>query len=233
MYEPTGYTSNFAVNPDISFPTKNTQKGRKYARVGAMLLGVIGAVIIALTYAPSAFYTARSAGSDAVSGYLSDTAKSDYQPQAIDIKKTVYTPPYNANLSVENKLVIPSIGVDTIINEASLENFEEALRLGVWRAPDFATPVTQNKPIILAAHRFGYLKWDNDYRRQNSFYNLPKLTAGNTVEIVWRQRKYTYAIYSTQEGEEITDYSADLILYTCRDLTSSARIFVYARLLEI
>jgi len=36
-----------------------------------------------------------------------------------------------------------------------------------------------------------------------------------------------------EKGEEITDYSADLILYTCEDLSSPIKIIKYARLLEI
>ncbi|KKS80793.1 MAG: hypothetical protein UV56_C0008G0001, partial [Candidatus Woesebacteria bacterium GW2011_GWC1_43_10b] len=65
------------------------------------------------------------------------------------------------------------------------------------------------------------------------FYSLPKLKTGDTVEIIWRQRKYLYEVYKEEEGEEITDYSADLILYTCESLSSPVRIFRYARLLEI
>ena len=85
----------------------------------------------------------------------------------------------------------------------------------------------------MAAHRFGYLKWSDSYRRQNSFYNLPKLKKGDVVRIIWKQRKYVYEIYGLEEGEEILDYSADLILYTCKFLDSSVRIFRYGRLLEV
>ena len=56
---------------------------------------------------------------------------------------------------------------------------------------------------------------------------------GDTVEIIWKQRKYVYEIYKEEEGEEISDYTADLILYTCESLKSPIRIFRYARLLEI
>ena len=62
--------------------------------------------------------------------------------------------------------------------------------------PDFGTPLDRTKPVILAAHRFGYLAWTNLYRRKNSFYNLPKLKEGDLVEITYKQRKYTYEIYA-------------------------------------
>jgi sortase (surface protein transpeptidase) len=83
------------------------------------------------------------------------------------------------------------------------------------------------------AHRFGYLKWTNSYRRKNSFFNLPKLKNEDTIQILWRQRKYTYAVYAESEGTEINDYTADLVLYTCKDLSSDVRFFVYAKLLRI
>jgi sortase (surface protein transpeptidase) len=105
--------------------------------------------------------------------------------------------------------------------------------MGVWRVQDYGSPYDRTNPTILVAHRFGYLKWSNQYRHENSFYNLPKLEAGDRLEIVWRQRKYIYEIYASSEGTDIADYSANLILYTCKDLTGDIKIFKYARLLEI
>lgn len=87
------------------------------------------------------------------------------------------------------------------------------------------------KPTILAAHRFGYLEWTQEYRLKNAFYNLPKLKNGDMVEIIWDQHKYTYQVQDVVEGTEITDYTSDLILYTCKFLVSPTRIFVYARLI--
>lgn len=128
-------------------------------------------------------------------------------------------------------LSIPKIGVDTVIWEGEGDNYEKALRKGVWRVSDFAEPENPGgKPIILAAHRFGYVDWNQDYRIKNSFYNLPKLINGDMVEVVWNQRRYTYQIQRVEEGTEIADYSSDLILYTCKFLVSPVRIFVYATL---
>lgn len=147
--------------------------------------------------------------------------------------RSTFQPAFDPKLSKDNRLKITSIGVDTEIQEATYDNYETALRAGVWRVSDFGAPSANSMPTILAAHRYGYLAWTNSYRRNNSFYNLPKLKVGDTVEVVWRQRKYTYEVYAEGEGKEITDYTADLILYTCVDLTGPERIFRYARLLEI
>lgn len=139
-------------------------------------------------------------------------------------------PPFNPNLPHTNRLIIPSIGVNTDIEEATYNNYEVALRKGVWRVSDFGAPGETGSPVILAAHRFGYLAWSNLYRRQNSFYNLPKLNVGDRIEIDYQQRKYTYEVYAEGKGPEIMDYTADLILYTCEYLTGETRVFRYAKL---
>ncbi len=152
---------------------------------------------------------------------------------SLKVVKSNYQPRFNPALPKDNKLVIPSIGVNTTVEEAISDNYEEALKKGVWRVSDFGTPEAREKPVILAAHRYGYILWSNLFRRKSSFYNLPNLQVGNTVEIDWGQRKYIYEVYKEEKGETISDYSADLILYTCESLNSPIRIFRYARLLEI
>jgi sortase (surface protein transpeptidase) len=132
-------------------------------------------------------------------------------------------------------LSIPKIGVNTIIWEAEVENYEKALKKGVWRTSDFATPdlaiPSSGRPVILAAHRFGYIDWTQTYRLKNSFYKLPDLKPGDEVEIVWNQHRYKYKVTKLEEGTAISDYSSDLILYTCKYLVSPIRIFVYAKLM--
>lgn len=150
-----------------------------------------------------------------------------------DSQVEVYQPVFNPTLPAQNRLTIAAIGVETTIGENTLGNVEESLRAGTWRVPDFGTPFARKKPTILVAHRFGYLAWSNQYRRENSFFNLPKLSSGDRVEIIWNQRRYVYEIYGESEGADITDYRADLILYTCRFLDSDIRIFKYGKLIEI
>lgn len=133
-------------------------------------------------------------------------------------------------------VAIPTLGIDTTVWEASSSAYEDALRKGVWRVPEFATPAeTKEKaglPIILAAHRFGYTSWTQEYREKNSFYNLPEVKVGESVVLTWNQHRYTYKVTKIEEGTAITDYESDLILYTCKFLVSPIRIFVYADLVE-
>ncbi len=144
-----------------------------------------------------------------------------------------YIPKYDPSLPQNNFLIIPSVKIETPINESIPELYENALRKGIWRVSDFGDPDSYEIPTILVAHRFGYLSWSVPYRLKNSFFNLPKTKIGDSIEIVWMQRKYVYVIYALEEGEEITDYSADLILYTCKTMNSKEKIFRYAKLLEI
>jgi sortase (surface protein transpeptidase) len=150
-----------------------------------------------------------------------------------DLKSEISLPPLDLSLPTKNGLIIDTIGVKSELQEG--EDWENLLKKGVWRVPNFATPSencnlrSENcRPIILAAHRWGYLEWSNSFRKLNSFYNLPKLKEGDKIEIIWEQRKYEYKVTSISTGTEIADYSHDLILYTCQLWNSPVRFFVYA-----
>jgi sortase (surface protein transpeptidase) len=203
----------------------------------AQIMAIVGVLVIYAGYLPSLYYWAL--GKVQIEGNskiiaetameLSSSAEDKKNPKETEI----YQPQYDPTLPTDNMFVITKLGIDTPIYEVESSNYEEALKKGVWRVSDFGNPYDRSSPTILAAHRFGYLKWSIPFRLKNSFFKLPKLSVGDTVEIVWNQRKYTYGVYKEEEGEEVGDYSADLILYTCRNLNSPKRIFKYARLLEI
>jgi len=231
---------NFLDMHSIDFESKPTKKAveevelvDKIFKVSiriAKLLFVTSIILLLTLFGPSIWYLLRG------SGNLSEIIARKFEnktPSVTAPVKETYQPKLDASLSRGTFVKISSIGVESGVNEGTYENIEKTLKKGVWRIPDFGTPFNREAPTILAAHRFGYLAWTNKFRRENSFFNLPKLKNGDTVEIIWRQRKYVYEIYDFSKGEEIEDYSADLILYTCENLNSSVRIFKYARLLEI
>ncbi len=145
-------------------------------------------------------------------------------------EKPEYVPAYDSSLPEGNWIMIDSIGLNSQIREAPREEIESALELGVWRTPEGGSPIDRSFPMVLAAHRFGYLKWTNAYRRENSFFNLPKLEVGDRVEVSWNRRKYVYEIFEGYTDTEIRDLEADLILYTCEVLNSDRRIVRKARL---
>jgi sortase (surface protein transpeptidase) len=140
-------------------------------------------------------------------------------------------PPIDENLPKGTWIIIPRIGVRTEIQENN--DSTKALEKGVWRVPGYGQPGQSGLPIILASHRYGYTWWwQNNYWKYNSFHLLPETQPGDMIEIISGQRKYTYEVYAGAEGQEITDYNADLILYTCKFLDSPVRFFRYARLVD-
>ncbi len=194
-------------------------------------MAIGGILLLTTSYLPSLWYSLTKPTVETISSILGETvAEPDRSFNIID--KT-YQPRFDPKITKESRIIIPAIGVDTTIQEATQDNYEEALKKGTWRVSDFGTPSDRSAPTILAAHRYGYLVWSNSFRKKNSFYNLPKLTVGDTVEVYWKQRRYIYEVYGQDMGETISDYAADLILYTCEALNSQSRIFIYARLLEV
>jgi sortase (surface protein transpeptidase) len=196
-------------------------------------LALVGIVLIVVFYAPNVLAWGQNAINGIEANFSLNTTEVQTLKATANVARPTYQPPFDPLLSRVNNLIIPSIGVDGSINEATLDNFESALKKGVWRVSDFGAPNANSMPIILAAHRFGYLAWTDIFRRQNSFYNLPKVKVGDVIEINWQQRHYVYEVYSEAQGTAITDYSADLILYTCESLTGDQRFFVYAKLIKI
>jgi sortase (surface protein transpeptidase) len=198
----------------------------KYLLKLSIATAAVGLILLAVNYEPVVLAWAQNMNlSNAEAQNIAAT-------QAIPTRSN-YQPPFDPKLPLDNRVIIPSIGVNTDIQEATYDDYESALKNGVWRVSDFGDPSDNSMPTILAAHRYGYLAWTNLYRHLNSFYNLPKLQVGDTVEIDWRQHRYVYEIYSATEGTQITDYSADLVLYTCVNLTGDERVFRYARLINI
>ncbi len=136
-------------------------------------------------------------------------------------------PPIDKNLSTQTRLIIPKIGIDAFLFTG--ENGELELDKGVWMAPNFGSP-TDALPMLISAHRFGGLSWNQAYRDKNSFRRLPELTAGDEITVIYQQRKFTYRVTNqfTAMGYEINSATENLVLYTCKYLRSPERIFVTA-----
>ena len=197
-----------------------------YYRLSPQASSDLATTIANTTTSPSTIYDLPS-----ITPSLSPSPSIAYNPPST--KPSLPLPPLNPSLPTQNGLLIDKIGVKGEIHEG--EDWEKILKTGIWRVPNFATPSTiydlpstKPLPIILAAHRWGYLEWSASFRKLNSFYNLPKLVEGDKIELIWEQRKYKYVVKAVSTGTEITDYSHDLILYTCQLWNSPVRFFVYA-----
>lgn len=217
----------------VIFLSRPSKLSLIFSALAAIAIG-ISILSVSVPIVPAIWYAIKPDTSRALAKILSRPGVTFGDLLAVSGEKEMenYQPPLNPSLPSKNLLRIAKIGVETEILENQAQDYEQALEKGVWRVPDFGTPFARRFPTILVAHRFGYLSWSNSFRKQNSFYNLPKLSPGDKVEIIWKQRKYVFEIYGGEESEEVTDYTADLILYTCRFLESDVRIFRYAKLVK-
>lgn len=161
------------------------------------------------------------------SSTLASNLSSNPPPTPTDTPSSPSLPSFDPSLPKENGLIIETIGVRGEIHQG--QDWNTLLQQGIWHVPEFGTPEQENIPTILAAHRWGYLSWTNTFRHLNSFYNLPKLNINDEVVINWNQRQYHYQVYSEEVSEQISDYSADIILYTCQLWNSPLRIIKYAK----
>jgi len=150
-----------------------------FSRHLAGVIAGIGLVIFLVFYLPSLTFWAASFGKTVFSPLKEEKGSETISAlQPVLAAGEIYQPRLDKTLPLENKLIISALGIETKINEAPAEDYEEALKIGVWRANDSGTPFDRQSPTILAAHRYGYLKWSVPYRLKNSFYNLPKLKSG-------------------------------------------------------
>jgi sortase (surface protein transpeptidase) len=200
----------------------------------AVIFILLGVTLAGIPIVPMIWYRLQPGTSEALAQILRRPVTGFAEALIAEgVREAEYwQPPVDETLPLENMLIIEKIGVETELVEAPLDQYEAAFRKGVWRVPNFGTPYDRNLPVILSAHRFGYLNWTNAYRFKHSFYKLPDVEVGDRVVMIWGQRKYVYEIYEGEEGEEITNYAADIILYTCRFLESDVRIFRYGRLIR-
>lgn len=174
---------------------------------------------------PHLFYRLFPSTSGTLASTIGSTVTETPSPEIVSPPQIIL-PDIDPSLPKENGLIIDKIGIKGLIHEGS--DWESILKEGVWRVPNFGTPEENALPIILASHRWGYLQWSAAFRKLNSFYSLPNLTVGDTIKVIWNQRPYEYKVYSTSTGTEISEYNANLILYTCQLWNSPIRIFVYA-----
>jgi len=125
-----------------------------------------------------------------------------------------------------NKIEINNIGVNGEIFEGADQS---TLNEGFWRMPESSTPDNGGNTII-AGHRFTY-----NYGPY-TFYNLDKLSKGNSISINWKGVIYMYKVKDIKEVDS-TDLSVlkqtpnTLTLITCTDWNSNApRLVVQAEL---
>lgn len=225
-------------------PVETTQKttvtsGNSFfsTKIGQIFLSMtigLSLVVFLIVMAPAIYYNVFPADTEPVAALEEGTPLGGSFEKGVEATEVeeIALPPQDLSLPTGMWLIIPKIGVRTPLDPTI--NSEEALLKGVWITPDYGMPGDRTQPVILAAHRYGWQWWwQSDYWQYHSFYRLPDLEPGDIVEVISDQRKYYYEIYAGEEGDLITDYTADMILYTCKFINSPLRHLRYARLIDM
>lgn len=197
-----------------------------YGTAGLLAL-LMGFILIMIPSFPYVWYSINPGATDRELERISEGISSDTDDVLEPNREIKILPDTNPNLPKEPFVKIDKIGVMSPVQKG--DDYISILTQGSWMVPEFGDPINNDKTIIVAAHRFGYSYWSREERSVVSFYNLPQLDISDTVSIIWDQREFVYEIYKAEESTYITDYDADLILYTCKYFNSPVRIFRYAK----
>lgn len=146
-------------------------------------------------------------------------------PAYAESTNTNQTPP--EDIPKDNRLAIPSIGIDEVIIDSNNPN---AVDKGVLRQPKTSKPPLGSNTVLIG-HRFSYspsIKFP--------FYNLDKVALGDSVVVAWEGVVYRYKVTEVKVVEpteiaiEAPTEDARLTLYTCTPLwTAEKRLVIIAK----
>lgn len=118
----------------------------------------------------------------------------------------------------ENKLYIPTIGVDVAIVEGDNET---VLEKGAWhRRPENGNP-EKGGNFVLSAHRFQMGLTPQQTNTKSPFYHIDKLAEGDTILVDYNNKRYTYKITRKYQVDryalsiEAPSVDAKMTLYSC------------------
>ena len=137
----------------------------------------------------------------------------------------------NKRIPQENRLVIPSIGVDMPILEGPTEKVLD--RGGIWHLPDTSGP-DRGGNTVLSGHRWQYLPPSS-----TTLYLLDKVNVGEPAIIYWQGQEYDYRISGRDvidpDQVEILNNTTEprLTIFTCTPLFSTKqRLVIYGELIS-
>ena len=118
----------------------------------------------------------------------------------------------------ENRLYIPAINVDVAVVEGDSEMI---LEKGAWhRHPQNGNP-EKGGNFVLSAHRFQMGLTPQQTNAKSPFYHIDKLKDGDTIQVDYNKKRYTYEIFRKYQVDRyaihIEDPSSDakMTLYSC------------------
>lgn len=183
---------------------------RKVNNLLAACVVVLGMYMVVAPFAPSVWFHLHHPVSTPYAGQL-----------AHDYHRPVVAP-----IPKDNRLVLPTIGLNEPIKEG--RDISVLNSNGVWRRPN-GSDNPQSGNMVIIGHRFLYT---NPY---GTFYNLDKLKAGDKLAVYWQHKEYVYSVKTTRVVDpndasvEAPTPTPRLTLYTCTPLlTARDRLVVVA-----
>lgn len=212
----------------ITSPTTiKKRRGGAWAWIAATLLILVGGGIVLYPFIPKIEYAV--AKKESVFPYSTKLATNGNYNSQITLSHLPVAE--NKPIPKENRLVIPSIGVDMPIYEGANEKVLD--RGGIWRIPTTSSP-DKGSNTVLSGHRWQYLPPSN-----RTLYLLDKVAIGEPVIVYWQGVEYDYRIARREtvdpthtEIQNATDLPL-LTIYTCTPLFSTKqRLVLYGELIS-
>lgn len=117
----------------------------------------------------------------------------------------------------ENRLYIPTIGVDEAIVEGDNES---VLEKGAWhRRPENGNP-EKGGNFVLSAHRFQMGFTPGQTNANSPFYHIDKLKEGDEIHVDYNHKRYAYVV--------TRKYQVDRYAVTIEDFSEEAKMTLYS-----
>lgn len=157
--------------------------------------------------------------------YYQKNLKNNFTPPPVT--ENVQTSPFTPAPDQENipdRLIVPKIGVDM-----ELGTDPKTLDTAGW----VQNLYPDSSPMVIAAHRFGWIGMPNDRKVSHSLYNIDKLIVGDEVIVQWNNVKKVFKVSNIIESTNNPSIKeGDVLLYTCKFLDSDDRVFVTLKLID-
>ncbi len=158
--------------------------------------------------------------------YYQKNLKNKLQPpQSIESVSTASaTDPTQPKIIFPNRLIIPNIGVDM-----ELGTDPKTLDTAGW----ITNLYPDNSPMVIAAHRFGWVGMPMDKRVTHTLFNIDKLKVNDKVIIQWNGKKEIFIVKDIGEATNNPSIKdGEVLIYTCKFMESDLRIFILVDKLE-
>jgi sortase A len=186
---------------------------RRFNNIFSIVVMLVGFYIAIAPFLPQLSYIFRDKSPEVTAPYVGNLAADEGSDTVVPVP-------------LDNRIVIPVIGVDEPILEGS--NIGIISSGGTWRRPNTATPKEPTNTVIVAHRYYG--------KNASTFYHLDKVTIGHRFAVYWEGEELLYEVVETKvvpatavEIEAPTN-ERQLTLYTCTPLwTAKDRLVVIAK----